>query len=329
MTRLSNPESLFGTVLLTGASGFVGSAVLSIAKDYGIKVRPVYRSKNLANLHSDSVFISSLDDSTGLTEAMIGVDVVIHAAARAHVMRDEVIDPLNEYRRVNVDGTLSLARHAAIAGVRRFVFISSIKVNGEATLPDFPFTADDPPAPVDAYGISKAEAEAQLKLLSLETGMEVTIIRPPLIYGPFVKGNFASLISLVRKRLPLPLGGATKNLRSLVGLDNLVDLILVCARHPNAANQTFLVSDGVDLSTADLLRKIGDLLGRPVLLLWVPPGLIHFMARLFGKTQISQRLLGSLQVDIKKNVDLLDWTPSVGIDEALKRVLENCNDKNF
>jgi nucleoside-diphosphate-sugar epimerase len=221
-----------------------------------------------------------------------------------------------------VEGTLNLARQAAAVGVHRFVFISSIKVIGEASVPGRPFTAEDNPAPEDAYGLSKAEAEELLKQVAWETGMEVTIIRPPLIYGSGVKGNLASLISWVRLGLPLPLGGVTHNRRSLVGLDNLVDLILVCAAHPNAANQTFLVSDGVDLSTTELLRKIGKSLGRPARLICVPAGLISLMAGLMGKKVISQRLLGSLQVDINKTCKLLDWRPSVAVDEGLSRAVE-------
>lgn len=248
--------------------------------------------------------------------------MVIHAAARAHVMREEALDPLTEYRRVNVQGTSNLARQAAAAGVRRFVFISSIKVNGEATLPDRPFTADDAPAPEDAYGISKAEAETDLRRIAQETGMEVTIIRPPLIYGSGVKGNFSSLMNWVRRGQPLPLGGVTHNRRSLVGLDNLVDLTWVCVEHPKAANQTFLISDGEDLSTTELLMRISKALSRPARLLWVPPTLIAFMASLLGKKVISQRLLGSLQVDIRKTCELLDWKPIVAVDEGLRRAVE-------
>lgn len=310
------------TVLLTGASGFVGKAVLKTAQQRSLKIRPVFRSMDSAKGHSEAVLVSGLDGAADWSQALEGVDVVIHAAARAHIMREEALDPLSEYLRVNVEGTLNLARQAATAGVRRFVFISSIKVNGEATLPDSPFTADDIPAPEDAYGVSKAEAERQLKQVAQETGMEVSIIRPPLIYGPGVKGNFASLISWVRRGVPLPLGGVTHNRRSLVGLDNLVDLILVCADHLNAANQTFLVSDGEDLSLTELLRKIGNALDRPARLLWVPTGAISFMAGLVGKKVISQRLLGSLQVDIHKTCDLLDWKPSVAVDESLRRAVE-------
>ncbi len=310
------------TVLLTGASGFVGKAVLKTAQQRSLKIRPVFRSMDSAKGHPEAVLVSGLDGAADWSQALNGVDVVIHAAARAHIMREEALDPLAEYRRVNVEGTLNLARQAATAGVRRFVFISSIKVNGEATVPGRPFTADDAPAPEDAYGLSKAEAEAQLKQVAQEMGMEVTIIRPPLIYGPGVKGNFASLVRWVHRGLPLPLGGVTHNRRSLVGLDNLVDLILVCADHPKAANQTFLISDGEDLSTTELLKRIGKALKQPARLLWVPAGAISFMAGLVGKKVISQRLLGSLQVDINKTCEMLDWKPSVAVDEGLRRAVE-------
>lgn len=310
------------TTLLTGASGFVGKAVLKSAQQRGLKIRPVYRSKDLAAGHCDVALVSELDGTTDWSQALQGVDVVLHLAARAHIMREKAFDSLAEYRRVNVDGTLNLARQAAASGVRRFVFISSIKVNGEATAPGHPFKADDTPAPEDAYGLSKAEAEAQLNQVTQETGMEVIIIRSPLIYGAGVKGNFASLVNWVRRGLPLPLGGVTHNRRSLVGLDNLVDLILVCSEHPKAANQTFLVSDGEDLSTTELLRRIGKALKRPARLLWVPVGLIALMAGLVGKKVISQRLLGSLQVDINKTRELLDWEPAVEVDEGLRRAVE-------
>lgn len=310
------------TVLLTGASGFLGKGVLKTAQQRGLEIRPVYRSMDTAKGQPEAALVSGLDGTADWSQALQGINVVIHAAARAHIMHEEAVDPLAEYRRVNVEGTLNLARQASAAGVRRFVFISSIKVNGESTLPSSPFTADDTPAPEDAYGLSKAEAEAQLKQVAMETGMEVTIIRPPLIYGLGVKGNFASLVSWLRRGLPLPLGGLIQNRRSLVGLDNLVDLILVCADHPEAANQTFLVSDGEDLSTTELLRRIGKAMKQPARLLWVPEGAIYFIAGLVGKKVISQRLLGSLQVDIHKTCELLNWKPPVAVDEGMRRAVE-------
>lgn len=310
------------TVLLTGASGFLGRAVLYTAIQRGVDIRPVFRSLDSAKGHPGAELVPELDGEADWAKALQGVDVVIHAAARAHVMRDEALDLLTEYRRVNVQGTSNLARQAAAAGVRRFVFISSIKVNGEATLLGRPFTAEDAPDPEDAYGISKAEAETDLRRIAQETCMDVTIIRPPLIYGPGVKGNFSSLMNWVRRGLPLPLGGLNHNRRSLVGLDNLVDLIWVCVEHPKAANQTFLISDGEDLSTTELLRRIGKALSRPARLLWVPAGLIALLASLLGKRVISQRLVGSLQVDIRKTCELLGWQPSVPVDEGLRRAVE-------
>ena len=309
-------------VLTTGASGFVGQAILQAAKHRGVQVRPVFRSQASANGLPEAVILPGLDCPADWSKALQGVDVVIHAAARTHVMREEALDPLAEYLRVNMHGTLNLARQAATAGVRRFVFISSIKVNGEETVHSCPFTAYDDPKPEDAYGISKAEAEDGLRRIAEETGMEVTIIRPPLIYGQGVKGNFASLIRLVRWGVPLPLGGVTHNRRSFVGLDNLVDLIFVCIEHPKAANQTFLVSDGEDLSTTELLKRIGEALRHPARLVLVPPIAISFMANLLGSKGISQRLLGSLQVDIHKTCDLLQWKPSDTVDEGLRKAME-------
>lgn len=306
-------------LLLTGASGFVGGAILKAAHQRGLKIRPVYRSMDSINEYSQAVFVSELDDAADWSQALQGVDVLIHAAARTHIMREEALDPLAEYRRVNVRGTLNLARQAAAAGVKRFVFISSIKVNGEGTTPGRPFTADDDPAPEDAYGLSKTEAEVQLKQVALDMGMEVTIIRPPLIYGVGVKGNLANLISWIKRGVPLPLAGVTQNRRSLVGLDNLVDLIIVCADHPLAGNQTFLISDGEDCSTSELLRRIGKALGRPPHLVWVPVGFISLLASLLGKRATSERLLGSLQIDMQKTCGLLDWRPSVPMDEGLRR----------
>jgi nucleoside-diphosphate-sugar epimerase len=314
------------TILITGASGFVGSAVLTTAFQHEIKVRPVFRTTASAKVFScekfDSIMVSTLAADTDWSAAVANVDVVIHCAARVHVMHVEEVDSLTAFRAVNVAGTLNLASQAARAGVKRFVFISSIKVNGESTQLGLAYTPNDKPAPKDAYGISKAEAEAGLQLLSQETGMEIVIIRPPLVYGPGVKGNFSSLLSWVARGLPLPLGAATTNRRSLVGLDNLVSLILTCVDHPKAANQTFLVSDGEDLSTADLLRRIGVALNLPVHLLPVPVSILKKTLKLLGKFVIAERLLGSLQVDISKNYALLNWKPSVSVDEGLRKAVQ-------
>lgn len=313
-------------VILTGATGFIGSAFLVAAQQRSMKIRSVFRSNEQAKRFGDAknsaVVVPGIEADTDWSEALVDVDVVVHCAARAHVMNDSISDPLAEFCKVNVAGTLNLAKQAARAGAKRFVFLSSIKVNGEETQLGGPYSAHDVPAPEDAYGISKAEAEAGLRLLSLETGLEVVIIRPPLVYGPGVKGNFSSLLRWVARGLPLPLGLATTNRRSLVGLDNLVDLILTCVDHPKAANQTLLVSDGEDLSTADLLRRIGKALNRPARLIPVPVSILIIASRLLGKSSIAQRLLGSLQVDISETCTLLNWKPPLSVDEGLRRAAQ-------
>lgn len=309
-------------IMLTGANGFVGSTLMAaLASDSSIHVVTAVR-KGAAG--PDCIAVGNIDGNTDFSEGLAEVDVVIHAAARAHIMRDEVADPLAEYRKVNVEGTLNLARQAVGAGVRRFVFLSSIKVNGEATAVGNPFQASDGPAPEDAYGVSKLEAEQGLMNLVAETGMEVVIIRPPLVYGPGVKGNFASMIKLVDKGIPLPLG-TIHNKRSLVGIDNLVDLIVRCINHPAAANQVFLAGDGEDLSTTQLLRGVGRAMGKPARLILVPAGLLQFGATLLGKKAMAQRLLGSLQVDISKTCELLDWKPPYTVEEGLRRCFERSN----
>ena len=305
-------------LLLTGVTGFLGSRLataLHSKPDVNLTAA-VRRHIEIPAAHI--VEVQDLDGCTDWSAALINQQVVIHAAARAHIMKDEVVDPLAEYRRVNVDGTLNLARQAASAGVKRFIFISSIKVNGEQTPLGQPFTADDSPSPEDAYGISKWEAEQGLQQLASENGMEVVILRPPLVYGPGVKGNFASMIKLVAKGLPLPLG-AIHNQRSLVAVDNLVDLIITCIYHPAAANQVFLAGDGQDLSTTELLRGVARAMGKPARLIPVPSSLLMLGATFLGKKAVAQRLLGSLQVDISKARNLLGWEPPVSVEEGLKR----------
>jgi nucleoside-diphosphate-sugar epimerase len=305
-------------VLLTGANGFLGSrlAVTLNSTPYVRLTAAVRRSVQLSAMNV--VEVQSLDANTDWSDAVTDQQVVIHAAARAHIMKDEVVDPLVEYRQTNVDGTLNLARQAAVAGVRRFIFISSIKVNGERTYIGKPYTAEDIPAPEDAYGISKYEAEQGLLQIASDTELEVVIIRPPLVYGPGVKGNFSSMIQVVKKRVPLPLG-AIKNKRSLVALDNLVDLIITCIDHPAAANQVFLAGDGEDISTTELLRGVAKAAGVSSRLIPVPASVLMFMASLIGKKEMAQRLLGSLQVDISKARDLLGWTPLLSVEEGLRR----------
>lgn len=303
-------------VLLTGANGFIGSAIANALLCSRFDVLQAVRKST--NLKETS--IGSLDDGTDWNKVLTDCSVVVHCAARVHVMKDAISDSLSEYRKVNVAGTLNLAKQAACAGVKRFIFLSSIKVNGEETNLGRAYTDQDVAAPQDEYAISKAEAEVGLRSLADETGMEVVIIRPPLVYGPGVKGNFYTLMSLVARGLPLPFGLATTNRRSFVSVDNLVSLIMTCIDHPNAANQTFLVSDGEDLSTTDLLLRIGKSLNCPVRLVPIPVNILIILSWLLGKKPIAQRLLGSLQLDISKTCSLLNWKPPVPVDEGLRRV---------
>jgi len=259
-------------------------------------------------------------DSADWGKVLFGITTVVHLAARVHVMHDTEADPLMAFRVVNVEGTLNLTRQAAAAGVKRFVFISSVKVNGELTQSGRAFTEADSPDPQDAYGLSKHEAEQGLRQLAVDTGMEVVIIRPPLVYGPGVKANFAALMRAVQRGWPLPLG-AVPNQRSLVALSNLVDFIVTCIAHPQAANQTFLVSDGQDLSTTELVRGMARAAGVPARLLPVPVWALQAGATLLGKGGAVQRLCGNLQVDISKARQLLGWVPPISIDEGLRRVV--------
>ncbi|MFC1750727.1 UDP-glucose 4-epimerase family protein [Pseudomonadota bacterium] len=310
-------------LLITGATGFVGGAVLNyLALDPALQIRAAVRG-NVGGFSSgvEVIRIDGLSTNTDWKCALGGVDVIVHAAARVHVMNDSVANSLTEFRFVNVAGTLNLARQAIEAGVRRFVFISSIKVNGESTFLGQPYTADDVSELNDPYGISKYEAENGLMKLAEETGLEVVVVRPVLVYGPGVKANFLSMMHWLNKGVPLPFG-AIQNKRSLVALDNLVDLIATCICHPAAVNQIFLVSDDEDLSTTELLQRMALALGRPARLLPIPAGLLKSGAALIGKQDIAQRLLGSLQVDISKTKEMLGWVPPVSVNDALKKTAE-------
>jgi nucleoside-diphosphate-sugar epimerase len=286
---------------VTGASGFVGRALVLHLQAHGVEVIPIQRDA----------------DPTGSLQL---VDVVVHLAARVHVMAEKATHPLAEFRQANVDATVSLARQAAVAGVTRFVFMSSVKVNGEQTSADRGFTELDQPNPQDAYGISKWEAELALRQVSEETGIEVVIIRSPLVYGPGVKANFAALMRTVIRRWPLPLG-AIQNTRSLVGLDNLVDFIYLCMLHPAAANETFLVSDGNDLSTPQLVKELATAAGVQPNLWTIPVWILAWFAALLGRRNAVQRLCGNLQVDITKARTLLGWVPPVSMQEGLKKTV--------
>ena len=306
-------------LLLTGATGFVGSAiqkriVADGSYDLTIAVRNV-------NEQSDAVRIVKVDDlttSTDWSDALKSVDVVVHTAARVHVMDDKSTDPLTEFRKVNVEGTLNLARQAADSGVKRFIFISSIKVNGEGTKIGKPYTEGSKPNPTDPYGISKYEAEQGLLKLAETTPLEVVIIRPTLVYGKNVKGNFQSLMKWTNKGVPLPIGGIKKNLRSLVYVDNLVDSIITCIEHKDAKNEVFLISDNDDISTAGLLEEISKGLGVKNKAVNIPVEFINTAASAVGKSGVAQRLSGSLQVDISKAKTLLGWKPKYSTSESIQ-----------
>ena len=310
--------------LITGATGFVGQAVMRrILADSSQEVLVPFRRETVwGEERVRPMWVPDLATFDRWGDALADVDAVVHCAARVHVMNDGAADPLTEFRRTNVQGTLNLAKQAAVAGVRRFVFISSVKVNGEWTQADLPFTAEQAPAPQDDYGISKLEAEEGLRELAQTTSMEIVVIRPPLVYGPGVKANFASMVRWLKRGMPLPLG-AIVNRRSLVALDNLVDLVAVALVHPRAAGQTFMVSDGEDVSTTELLRRTAEALGQRARLLPVPMSWLEFAAAVLGKRAVAQRLCGSLQVDIAKTCDLLGWRPPVSLNEALRRAVRS------
>jgi UDP-glucose 4-epimerase len=307
-------------VLVTGASGFIGQPLCSRLFADGWRVWAALRDSGPGPAlmpGCERIAVGEIAPNTDWQPFLQKMNTVVHLAARVHVMREEASDPLAEFRRVNVEGTLNMARHAAAVGVQRFVYLSSVKVNGEETVTGQSFSEDDQPAPQDAYAVSKWEAEQGLRELAGKTGMEVVVIRPPLVYGPGVKANFLAMMQWLNRGIPLPLG-AIRNKRSLVALDNLVDMIITCLGHPSAANQTFLAADGEDLSTPELLRRTGEALGKPSRLLPVPGWILEAGAVLVGKRAVAQRLCGSLQVDISKARVLLGWNPPQSVDQALR-----------
>jgi nucleoside-diphosphate-sugar epimerase len=304
-------------VLVTGATGFIGRRLCNTLLSSGVEVVPTVRGAPTG----DEIAVGDIGPDTDWREALATQpEVVVHLAARVHMVEDK--DSSESYRAVNVEGALKCARQAAASGVRRFVFLSSIKVNGESTNGREAFTEDDPTAPGDHYAMYKHEAEKALRQVAAETGMELVVIRPPLVYGPGVKANFDSMMQWLSRGTPLPLAAVSKNRRSLVALDNLVDLIVTCLTHPSAAQQTFLVSDGEDLSTADLLNRLGAALGHPAHLFYLPLALLALGAHAIGKPGIYHRLCGSLQLDITKARKLLGWFPPISVDEGLKRAAE-------
>lgn len=309
-------------VLITGVSGFVGTALANTAHN-NFKVRGAVRtlSKSIPEF-VEQVEVGNINFDTKWQEALGNIDVIIHLAARVHVMHDVASDSLQEFRRINTEATLNLARQAAESGVKRFIYLSTIKVNGETTGPETAFTETVEYIPVDPYALSKYEAEQGLLQLANKTQMEVVIIRPPLVYGPGVKANFLSMMNWLNKGIPLPFG-AIYNKRSLVALDTLVDLILTCVEHPAAANQLFLVSDGEDLSTTELLRRVAISLNKKPILFPINQQLVELALKLIGKKDLVSRLCGSLQVDITKAKKLLNWTPPSSIDEEILKTTQH------
>lgn len=298
-------------VLVTGATGFVGKALCDVLTASGYGVVPAVRGRSGM---PGEVVVGNLDVSTHWQDALSGCDAVVHLAARVHVMNDTVQDPLTVYRATNTEATLNLARQSARAGVRRFVFISSIKVNGEGR--DEPYREIDPLAPEDPYALSKWEAEQGLWQIAQETGLEVVILRPPLVYGPGVKANFRRLLDTVARGWPLPLG-AIRNRRSLLYLGNFVDAIRTCLEHPAAAGQTFLLDDGEPVSTPELVRAVARAMGRPARLLPVPIGVLEFVGTLLGRRAAVARLSGSLHVDSSAIRTRLGWTPPYTMEAGL------------
>lgn len=314
-------------VLLTGATGFVGKALANKLLEDGYEVTAVVRECSaelpevVNQLEVGDMSLLHTDKPQDLIRTALNVtDVVVHAAARVHIMDDKASDPLTEFRKVNVGVTLTLANMAANAGVKRFIFLSTAKVNGESTFEEA-FHETDIPEPHDPYAISKWEAEQGLWKIITKTGMEVVIIRPPLIYGPGVKGNFVCMMRWIQKGIPLPLG-AINNRRSLLALDNLISFIGLCMSHPNAANETFLIADGEDVSTTELLHKVACALGKKPHLIPISVNWMNFLAKLLGKQAVSERLFGSLQVDISKARERLGWMPVTTMEHLLAKMVE-------
>jgi nucleoside-diphosphate-sugar epimerase len=315
------------TVLITGATGFVGSAVIKRLLRENIRlIAAVLEGEDAGHLPTsvERIIVQPLSENSDYAVTLKGVDIVIHLAARVHIMQDTAIDPLQEFRRVNLFGTERLALQAVKAGVTRLVFISTVKVLGEETLA--PYREDAPLAPLDPYGVSKAEAETALWRIAGETGLEVVVVRPPLVYGPHVKANFLRLLETVQRGVPLPLQ-SIHNQRSFIYLGNLADALACCAIHPNAAGQTYLVSDGEDISTPDLIQRVATALGKSARLFPFPPGLLRLAGRLLGKSAAVERLVGSLQVDSSKMRRELGWTPPFTMEQGLQETARWFKDK--
>lgn len=314
------------SILLTGASGFVGHHLINTLLEQPYQLH-IFGRRDVNNRRFP-FFKGEITSSTNFLTALDGIDVVIHSAARVHVMKEDQANPLKAFKEVNTLGTLNMAKQAAAQGVKRFIFISTIKVNGETTTNKSPFSAFDEKAPEDPYGISKAEAELGLLEIANETDMEVVIIRPPLVYGEGVKANFASLLKLVSKGLPLPFGLIKNNRRSMISVYNLVDFIKTCIDHPKAANQVFLVSDDHDLSTAEMVELMAISMGKKSRALPVPVWCFKVAGKVVRKEAVIDRLVGSLQLDINHTKETLDWKPAHSVEDgfklAAKNLFDNC-----
>lgn len=318
MSRLNRQDAgaQRGRVLVTGAEGFVGREVCRLLKARGYRVRPAVRSLEAARVPPDEVVaVGNIGAETQWREALEGIDLVIHLAARVHVMKDPAADPLSAFRAVNTEGTVKLAESAQKAGVRRILYISTIKVNGESTN-ECPFSEEDPASPRDPYAVSKWEAEGKLADICRKGALEFVIFRPPLVYGPGVKANFLRLLQLVHSGWPLPFKGL-ENQRSLIGVQNLADAMVQALGHPQAANQLFLVSDGEDLTLEDLIRRIARTAGRPARLFRLPPGLVRSVAKWSGRDDLYRRLFGSLRINSRKICSKLHWSPPLSVDQGL------------
>jgi UDP-glucose 4-epimerase len=306
-------------IAVTGVTGFIGNHLL---KKLSAEKLVIIGRRNVG-LPDAMFYQCTLSENTDFGSALDSVSVVIHCAARAHIMNDDAQDPLAEFRKVNTLGTLNLAKQAVAAGVKRFIYISTIKVNGESTAMGSSYKASDNSAAIDPYGQSKAEAEQQLLVLGKSSGMEIVIIRPPLVYGEGVKANFASLMNLVGKGLPLPFRSINCNKRSMVSVYNLVDLIVTCIKEPKAANQIFLVSDDNDLSTAEMVALMAKVHGKTNLALPIPVWLFNLAAKLLNKKDVVGRLTGSLQLDIEDTKNTLNWKPPYSVEHGFKLSVTN------
>ena len=309
-------------ILVTGANGFIGRALVAdLLALENHTIRAAIRKSHHSFPASVEVCVNvEITEATDWEAALEDIDVVVHCAARVHEIKDESKDPISEFRKVNTAGTLNLARQAKSSGVKKFIYLSSLGVNGSLTS-TLPFTEDDLAQPHTPYSRSKLEAEIGLLELSQETTMSVVIIRPPLVYGPGAPGNFRSLLRVVNKRIPLPLGGLS-NKRSLVYIGNLTNFIIFCMNHPNANNQVFLVSDDEDISTTKLLREIGVALNKSPILIPISATLLMTVAKIIRKEKVAQQLLGSLQVDLSKAKNLLGWRPPYSVEKAFLDMVE-------